>query len=262
MDLGLQGKIAIVTGGSQGIGQAVAAGLVREGSCVTICARDGARLERAAKEIDETGHAVLAVPGDMGNPIDIARVVDATIRRFGGVDILVNNAGRSRTGHFPEVDEAGLQASVDVKLFGFMRMARAVLPHMRRRGAGRIINMVGGAGKQPNAWMIGSATINGALLSFTKALSEELGQDNILVNAVLPGYIDTPQWHWLKHDLAKDMNLPPDEAMKVICHNTALRRFGSAEEIANVIIFLASARASYVTGVAIQVDGGRIKSAV
>ncbi len=262
MDLGLVGKVAIVTGGSQGIGKAVAAGLVRERARATICARDKATLERAAKEIDETGQAVLAVPGDMGNPEDIAKVVDETVRRFGGVDILVNNAGRSRTGHFPDVDEAGLQASVDVKVFGFMRMARAVLPHMRRRGAGRIINIVGGAGKQPNAWMMGSATINGALLSFTKALSEELGQDNILVNAVLPGYIETPQWDWLKHDLAREMNQPPDEAMRAICRNTALRRFGSAEEIANVILFLASARASYVTGVAIQVDGGRIKSAV
>lgn len=262
MDLGLQGKVAIVTGGSQGIGKAVAAGLVREGARATICARDKATLERAASEIDETGQAVLAVPADMANPADIARVVGETVRRFGGVDILVNNAGRSRTGHFPDVDEAGLQASVDVKVFGFMRMARAVLPHMRRRGAGRIINIVGGAGKQPNAWMMGSATINGALLSFTKVLSEELGQDNILVNAVLPGYIDTPQWDWLKQDLAKEMHLPPDEAMRAICRNTALRRFGSAEEIANVIIFLASARASYVTGVAIQVDGGRIKSAV
>ena len=262
MDLGLEGKIAIVTGGSKGICKAVAAGLVREGAQATICARDKANLERAAQEIDETGQAVLAVPGDMGNPADVARVVDDTVRRFGGVDILVNNAGRSRTGHLLEVDEGGLQASVDVKIFGFMRMARAVVAHMRRRGAGRIINIVGGAGKQPNAWMMGSATINGALLSFTKALSEELGPDNILVNAVLPGYIDTPQWDWLKHDLAKEMKLPPEEAMRAICRNTALRRFGSAEEIANVIVFLASARASYVTGVALQVDGGRIKSAV
>ena len=262
MDLGIKGKRAIVTGGSTGIGRATARELLLEGVRVAICARDAARLEQTRKELaGDPGGEVLAVPTDMRNPDDIARLVDEATRRFGGVDILVNNAGTFHSGRFDATTDDGMQNQLNTKLFGFLRAIRLVAPQMKERGWGRIVNIIGGAGKEPDPFMLVSGVTNSALLNMTKSLATEFGPFNVLVNAVCPGWVDTAVWRNNAAGWQKELGVASDEeARRATTRRNSLGRFGRADELANAIAFLCSERASYITGVSINVDGGRLKS--
>lgn len=262
MDLGIQGRAAIVTGGSRGIGRETARCLLEAGARVTICARTKDALEQARAELAaKTGGEVHAVVADTSVETDIERLVREATDRSGAVDILVNNAGTMYSGRFDVLTEAGLKAQLETKLFGFMRVIRLVVPGMKARGWGRIVNVIGGAGKEPDPYMFGSGITNSALLNVTKSLSTELGPDGILVNAVCPGWVDTGLWRENAAGLAAELGTPSEEdARRLAARKNALGRFGRPEELASAIAFLCSERASFITGVSINVDGGRLKS--
>jgi 3-oxoacyl-[acyl-carrier protein] reductase len=262
MDLGIEGKAAIVTGGSRGIGRETARVLLEAGARVAICARHRAPLDEARGELaSQTGGEVLAVVADTSVEADVERLVREATDRFGGVDILVNNAGTMYSGRFDVLTDAGLQAQLDTKLFGFLRLIRLVVPGMKARGWGRIVNVIGGAGKEPDPYMLGSGITNSALLNVTKALSTELGEHGILVNAVCPGWVDTGLWRRNAAGLAAELGTPSEEeARRLAARKNALNRFGRPEELAAAIAFLCSERASFITGVSLNVDGGRLKN--
>ncbi|HEY7365953.1 MAG TPA: SDR family oxidoreductase [Methylomirabilota bacterium] len=262
MDLGIQGRTAIVTGGSRGIGRETARVLLEAGAHVTICARGRETLEQARAELQaKAGGEVLAVVADMAVEADVQRVVREASARGGGVDILVNNAGTMYSGRFAALTDAGLQAQLDTKVFGFMRAIRLVAPGMRARRWGRIVNVIGGAGKEPDPYMLGSGMTNSALLNLTKALSTELGADNVLVNAVCPGWVDTGLWRRNAAGLAAELGVgSEEEARRLAAGKNAVGRFGRPAELADAIAFLCSERASFITGVSLNVDGGRLKS--
>jgi 3-oxoacyl-[acyl-carrier protein] reductase len=262
MDLGIRGRTAIVTGGSRGIGRETARRFLEEGGRVAICARTPAPLEQARDELQaKPGGEVLAVTADMSVEPDIERLVREVEARFGAVDILVNNAGTMYSGRFETLTDAGLRDQLRTKLFGFIRAIRLVTPGMRARRWGRIVNIIGGAGKEPDPYMLGSGITNSALLNLTKALSTELGPDGVLVNAVCPGWVDTALWRRNAPGLAAELGAgSEEEARRLAARKNALGRFGRPEELADAIAFLCSERASYITGISLNLDGGRLKS--
>jgi 3-oxoacyl-[acyl-carrier protein] reductase len=262
MDLGIKGRAAIVTGGSRGIGRETARQFLEEGVRVTICGRNAETLERSRAELAAaTGGEVHAVVADMTREDDIARLVDVATERFGTVDILVNNAGQMYSGRFAALTEAGLREQLETKLFGFMRAIRLVHPLMKAQRWGRIVNLIGGAGKEPDPYMFGSGITNSALLNITKSLSTEFGEDGVLVNAVCPGWVDTNLWRRNAQGLAAELNVKSEEeARRLAARKNSLNRFGKPEELANAIVFLCSERASYITGISLNLDGGRLKS--
>ena len=262
MDLGIKGKSAIVTGASRGIGRETARQFLEEGVRVTICGRNGETLERTRQElVKATGGEIHAVVADMTKPDDIGRLIEGAKKQFGGVDILVNNAGQMYSGRFDAMTDAGLKEQLETKLFGFMRAIRLVHPLMKAHRWGRIVNVIGGAGKEPDPYMFGSGITNSALLNITKSLSTEFGSDGILVNAVCPGWVDTNLWRRNAQGLAAELGAKSEEeARRLAARKNALNRFGRPEELANAIVFLCSERASYITGVSLNLDGGRLKS--
>jgi len=262
MDLGIRDRAAIVTGGSRGIGRETARVLLEPGARVAICARTAAALDQTRDELTaKTGGEVLAVAADTAIQADVERLVRAATERFGRVDILVNNAGTMYSGRFQALTEAGLRAQLETKLFGFMRAIRLVVDGMRVRRWGRIVNIIGGAGKEPDPYMFGSGMTNSALLNLTKSLSTEFGPDGVLVNAVCPGWVDTGLWRRNAAGLAAELGAgSEDEARRLAARKNALGRFGRPEELADAIAFLCSERASYITGVSLNLDGGRLKS--
>ena len=262
MDMGIKGKSAIVTGGSRGIGREAARQFLEEGVRVTICGRTAESLERTRAELARvTGGEIHAIVADMTKEADIARLVDSAKQRFGTVDILVNNAGQMYSGRFAVLNDAGLKEQLETKLFGFMRAIRLVYPIMKAQRWGRIVNIIGGAGKEPDPYMFGSGITNSALLNITKSLSTEFGADNVLVNAVCPGWVDTNLWQRNAQGLAAELEVKSEEeARRLAARKNSLNRFGKPEELANAIVFLCSERASYITGVSLNLDGGRLKS--
>jgi len=262
MDLGIKGKAALVTGGSRGIGRETARALLGEGVRVAICARTRDALERTREELQAgAGGEVLAVVADMSVEADVARLVGEATDRFGAIDILVNNAGTMYSGRFDVLEDAGLQTQLDTKLFGFLRAIRLVLPGMKARRWGRIVNVIGGAGKEPDPYMFGSGITNSALLNVTKSLSTELGTHNVLVNAVCPGWVDTGLWRRNAPGLAAEVGVASEEeARRAAARRNVLNRFGRPEELAWAIAFLCSERASFITGVSVNVDGGRLRN--
>ena len=258
MELGLSGKVALITGGSDGIGKATAIAMGHEGVKVAVCARNPSRLERAASEIRRlTGGEVLAVPADVRDPAHIERFVDETARLFGRIDILVNNAGESAGGPLLETDDAIWQSDLDTKLFGALRCSRLAIPHMIETGGGRIVNVTSIGGKQPEA-ATGPTTISRAAgIALTKAMSREFAPHGILVNTVCIGLARSGQfrreWETLQ---AEGTDLTEDEFYAQAGASVPLGRIGTAEEVADLITFLASERAGFITGAAINVDGG------
>ena len=252
MDLGLKGKVAVITGGSDGIGRATAVLLAREGAKVAICARGQEKLDDTAAQIRKDGGEVLAVRADVTSDADINRLFDEVVKKYGGVDLLLNNAGLSQRGKFLEIDDKMWQIDIDIKVFGAIRCLRRAIPEMKKRGGGRIVNISISSAKQPGAGSMPTSLSRAAGLVLTKSLSKEYAPDNILVNTVCIGKIKSGQH---QRRMVREGRSPEKyygEESKTI----PMQRFGEAEEAANAIVFLASSAASYVTGTSINLDGG------
>ena len=258
MDLGLVGRVAIVTGGSDGIGRATAIALARDGARVAICARREDVLERAAETIrDETGGEVLAVRCDVTDAAQVNAMVERVVEQWGGVDILVNNAGTSAAHPFEDVTDEIWDADIGLKVYGAIYCSRAVLPLMRAAGGGRIINITTPGGKASGAGSLPTALSRAAGISLTKAMSKELASANILVNTVCIGLIKSGQ-HERRYERAQESNaeLTLEQWYERMGERVPLGRVGEASEAGDVICFLASERASYITGASINIDGG------
>jgi len=252
LDLGLEGKVAIVTGGSDGLGRATAERLAREGARVAICGRRKEHLDQAAEGIRRaTGGQVLARAADVTRAGEVEALVAATVAQFGGIDILVNNAGTSAAGGFESVSDEAWQADIDLKLMGAVRCCRLAIPHMKRRGGGRIVNVTNLGGKAPTARGLPTSVTRAAGINLTKSLAHEYAADRILVNTICVGFVKSAQWERRAH--GKDLEAFYREAAKTV----PIGRVGDAEEFADLVAFLVSARAAYITGTAINFDGGR-----
>ncbi len=243
MDLGLKGKVAIVTGGSEGIGRATAQSLGREGVRVVICARRADVLERAAQEVAEaTGAEIVAVQADMRNPTDVERLVESAVQRFGRLDILVNNAGTSAAGAFESVSDEAWQADLDLKLFGAIRASRAAVPHLRQAGGGSIVNLLNLGAKQPGAKSVPTSVSRAAGMALMKALSKELAADNIRVNGVMIGLVKSGQNRRRWEREGGSLSLDEFYAQSAKRMGIPLGRVGEAEEVGDLITFLCSSR--------------------
>ncbi|MEW6137800.1 MAG: SDR family oxidoreductase [Thermodesulfobacteriota bacterium] len=262
MELGLKGKVALVTGASQGIGKACSLVLAEEGCNLAVCARRKEALESAADEIRAKGVEVLSVAADVTKREDLKNFVSQAAERFGRVDILVNNAGTGRLSDPMELPEEEFRYNMDLMLFAPIQCAKEVIPHMKTQGAGRIINISSIFGKQPGG-LLDYDAIKAAVIMFTKDLSNYLAKDNILVNAVCPGPICTPLWEGpgaLGDQLGQLLGMSGQEAIKWYAgQNIPLGHHGDSEDIANMVAFLASDKAKFITGQAINVDGGMVK---
>jgi len=258
VDLGIKGRRALVTGASLGIGRAVAEELAREGCDVAMVARTEDTLRRAADDIARaTGQRVVAVPADASVPEAIIEAVQQATQELGGsIDILVNNAGSTPEDGIDRVDFAKWQYSIALKQFGYARFAQLVLPAMRARKWGRIVNVIGRSGHQPRPVYLAGGAVNAGLLNFTKALAEDCAKDNILVTGVNPGPIDTPRWRSLREAAARTRGITANQYDGRAIASVPLGRIGTSEEVAAVVLFLCSERASFVTGEIVNVDGG------
>jgi 3-oxoacyl-[acyl-carrier protein] reductase len=262
MDLELGGKVAMVAAASKGLGRACALGFAREGARVSICSRDQAELSAAAQAIQQqTGAEVLAVPTDLTSAAAIDHWTQATLEQFGGVDILVTNAGGPPLGYWDnfQTDEPW-QKAFELNVLSTIRMIRGVLPSMRSRGGGRILNIQSSAVKAPIDGLILSNTVRPGVVGLAKSLSRELADANILINTVAPGRILTGRLSSLFDHHAEAAGKTREQIMAERSADIALKRFGSPEEFADMVVFLASARASYITGSTIAVDGGLLQS--
>jgi len=261
MELGLEGRVAIITGGSKGIGYASALGLAREGVRVAICARGRAHLEQAAQAItSQTGHEVLPVVADMNLRADAERFVQTAMQHFDRVDILVNCAGSSPGGTLERLEETHWMESLNLKFMGYVRTAKAVIPHLKAQRWGRIINVIGNDGIKPIYFELTPGAANAAGINFTLAIAEELAPYGITVNALNPGPVDTERWWGLVRTIARQRQISEEAANALAVRSIPLGRLCTAEEVANMVVFLASERASFVTGASIAIDGAQRKA--
>ena len=261
MDLGLKDKVAIVAGASQGMGKAIARGFAAEGAKVSICSRGEEKLNKTAEEIRKaTGGDVIATPADMTSYDDIRKLVEATIKGYGRVDVAINNAGGPPFGVFESITEEDWMTAFNLSLMGTVRLTREVVPHMKKVGGGRIVNITSYGVKEPIPGLILSNAFRTAVVGWAKTLSGELAPEGILVNTVLPGRIDTERHHSLNVARAERLNKPLEEIQELSKAQIPMARFGQPEEVADLVVFLSSDRASYITGTTLQIDGGLVRS--
>jgi NAD(P)-dependent dehydrogenase (short-subunit alcohol dehydrogenase family) len=253
MELGLAGKVAIVTGGSKGIGRATALGLIAEGASVLVCARGQEALDEVVSAVGSASRErIAAIAADLTDGAAIKRVVAHCVEQFGRVDILINNAGSARPGEFLKLDDHAWIDDWQLKFFGYVRMAREVLPHMERQGGGVILNVIGAAAMNPRrSYMIGGAA-NAALNHFTKALADEGSKAGVRVVGINPGPILTERLLKMRAALTQSAEAA-DEAFRKM---TPLGRVGKVEEVADLVTFMVSERAAFIHGANITIDGG------
>jgi 3-oxoacyl-[acyl-carrier protein] reductase len=258
MDLGIHGRVAIVTGGSRGLGRSAALSLAREGVRVAICARNPEDLHRTVQELRDLGAEAMGVVADVTHPEGPEKVYRETLERYGQVDILVNNLGGRRGGQsLEDTTEQDFLDALMLNLFSAIRLTRLALPEMRRRRWGRIINIASIWGREYGG-TIAYMTAKAALIAFTKGLARQVAKDNVLVNSVAPGSILFPGGGWDRFIRTN----PPEVVEEFIARNLPMGRFGWPEPVGDLVAFLASERASLITGACINIDGGQSYSLI
>ncbi len=261
MDLGLRGKVAFIAAGSKGLGRAIAEELAAEGASLAINARGVAELEATCKSIESSSASeVLPVAGDVSKPEQVEAMVNAAIARFGRIDILVTNAGGPPSGSFESLGPEAWQSAVDVTLLSVVNLTRAVLPGMKKRRWGRIINVTSITVKQPVHGLMLSNSLRAAVTGFARTLANEVAADGITVNNILPGYTRTERVEQLSAATAAREGISSDDAVARWTSEIPMGRLGEPREFAAIAAFLASERASYITAGSIAVDGGWIRS--
>jgi 3-oxoacyl-[acyl-carrier protein] reductase len=260
MNLGLVGRVALVTAASKGLGRAVAEELAAEGATVAMCARGEAALREAADSVASRGNQVLPIVGDVSRPEDVERIVSDTIARFGRVDILVNNAGGPPSGPFESLTPTQWEEAIRLTLLSAVNLTRLVLPGMKERRWGRIINVTSITVKQPVDGLMLSNSIRAAVTGFARTLANEVASFGITVNNVLPGFTRTERVEELARQTAEREGITAEEALEHSISQIPMRRLGDPREFAAVATFLASERASYITGASVAIDGGWIRS--
>ncbi len=261
MDLELKDKVAIVGGGSKGLGRACADVLAHEGMRIAICSRSQADLDRAAKEIgDASGREVLSFAGDLDKHETIRDLIGATVERFGRLDVMINNSGGPPLARAHNATEEQWATAVQRSLFFFARMSREAIPHLKKQGGGRIINILASTVYQPIPNLALSGATRMGVVAWAKSLADEMGRDGILVNNVCPGSILSERMLSNVTSRAKELGISVDEALAQRAAETAVGRIGEPRELAYLVAFLASGKSSYITGTTILVDGGLVRS--
>jgi 3-oxoacyl-[acyl-carrier protein] reductase len=260
MELGLKGRKAFVAGSSSGMGRAVAALLLAEGAYVVINGRKGEKLERTRAELEKAhGPNVHAVAADVSKSDEAGRAIKEAVTRLGGLDILVTNSGGPPSGLFESLEESAWRAAVDLLLISTVRMVKEALPSLKKSNQGRIVALTSLTVKQPVQGLVLSNAVRAAVVGLAKSLSQELAGDGVLVNVVAPGIVDTERVRELDEANASAQKRSVEEVAGERIKTIPLGRMGRPEEVASLIVFLASAQASYITGTTIAVDGGLIR---
>jgi NAD(P)-dependent dehydrogenase (short-subunit alcohol dehydrogenase family) len=261
MDLGLKDKVVAITGASKGIGYASAETFLKEGARVAICARTAETLEEAADRLrEDTGGEVLAVQADLSKRPDAKRFMQAVFDHFGRLDIVVNCAGSSPGGLLEDITEEQWMESMGLKFMGYVRGMTEAMPFLRKSGGGSIVNVIGNDGVKPIYFELTPSAANAADIAITQALAEQYGPQNIRINAVNPGPVATDRWDGLEKQMAVDKGITQEEAHNLAVRSLPLGRICTAQEVANVVVFVASDCASYMNGASITVDGGQRKA--
>ena len=261
MDLQLNGKTALVTGGSEGIGKGITLALAKEGVDVAICARRKDLLEATANEIARaTNRKIVAIPADLRKDADAKNFIEQAHQALGRVDIVVNNAGSAAGGVIEHLSEDDWDKGLQLKFMGYVRCLRYVLPIMVGQGGGRVVNLIGNDGVKPSYWEICPGAANAAGQNLTLSLAGQYGKSGISFCAVNPGPVRTERWAGLVKAMSRDMKLPYEEADKLAPSSIPMGRIAEVEEVANLVVMLASPLMHMVNGTMTEIDGGQEKS--